>query len=82
MKTKYEDTSGKVLAIILVIVFIAGILGISFLLTSFVYWLFTLVMNCFFFMSIPFTWHYALGIWLIVLLINAVFGGVHFSISE
>jgi len=82
MKTKYDDTSGRILAIILVIGFIVGILGISFLITSFVYWLFTVVMSYFFFVSIPFTWNYALGVWLIVQLINVIFGGIHFSVSE
>lgn len=47
---------------------------ISFLIISGIYYLFTLIMMNFFNITIPFTWTYACGIWLIYLLIRLMFG--------
>ena len=69
-------------SIIIGIFIFAAMCGISFLLTSGIYYLFTLIMSTFFSIVIPFTWHYALGVWLIFLLINLLFGGVKLSVER
>jgi len=53
------------------------ILSISFLATSLIYYIFTIVMFTFFSIVIPFTWHYAVGVWLIIILIRFIFGNAN-----
>jgi len=74
-----KENTTTIIAIILVI---GGALSLSFLLTSGIYYLFTLIMSTFFSVMIPFTWHYALGVWLILILINVLFGGVKLSVKN
>lgn len=87
LKERYNiETKGKngwvyIFTFVIIASLIALILGISFLITSFVYWLFTLVMANFFSIIIPFAWHYALGVWLIVILIRFIFGGIQYTTS-
>jgi len=76
---KWKDSVGCFAAVIAIIAIIVLILGISFLCTSFVYWLFTLVMASFFSIIVPFTWHYALGVWLVVILIRFIFSGTQYA---
>jgi len=59
---------------IAIIAFTIVILLISFLATSLIYYVFTIVMSNFFSIIIPFTWHYAIGVWLITILIRFLFG--------
>ncbi len=49
---------------------------ISFFGTASLYYLFTLVMNIFFNIEVPFSWQYAVGIWLIVWILKTLFGGL------
>lgn len=57
------------------VITITLVLLFSFLSTSAVYYLFSLVMINFFNINIPFSWNYAFGVWLIIILIRFVFGG-------
>lgn len=72
----------NIISIIIGVFAFAVICGISFLLTSGIYYLFTIIMFTFFSVIIPFTWHYALGVWLIFLLINLLFGGIKLSVKN
>ena len=87
LKEKYDIKTGEkngwtyIFAFIIIALLIIFILGISFLITSLIYWLFTLVMANFFSIIIPFTWHYALGVWLITILIRFIFSGTQYTTS-
>lgn len=63
------------IAVIAVIGMFIGIFVLSFLITTFIYYLFTVIMLNFFNIIIPFSWTYAVGVWLIILLIRLLFGG-------
>ena len=82
IKTEEKNSWVYILGFTIIVLFIAIILGISFLVTSFVYWLFTLVMANFFSIIVPFTWYYALGVWLIVMLIRFIFSGTQYIIKK
>ena len=82
IKTEEKNDWVHTFSFVIIILFMAFILlSISFLGTAFIYWLFTLVMANFFSVIIPFTWHYALGVWLIVILIRLTFSGVRYATS-
>lgn len=63
-----------------IVIVITGV--ISFLIVAFDYWAFTLILRNFFSIVVPFTWHYAFGVWLILMLIKAIFSGVKLSLSN
>lgn len=62
---------------IAIIAFTISILLISFLATSLIYYVFTIVIFNFFSIVVPFTWHYAVGVWLIIILIRFIFGNTN-----
>ena len=75
MKNKDYLKIKKHPVLIAIIIFaIACIIG--FLSTAMIYYLFTQVMISFFNIFIPFSWTYALGVWLIVVLLRLLFGGL------
>ena len=76
------DKSRTLTATLIVILLLVLIFGLSFLGISCIYWLFTIVMSNFFSIIIPFTWHYAVGVWLVVLLIRFTFSGLNTTISK
>lgn len=78
---EWKDNVGCFAAVIAIIALIALILFLDFLIISFVYYVFTLIMFTFFSVVIPFTWHYAIGIWLISILIGMVFKGTTYAIK-
>lgn len=79
---EWKNNIGCFGAIVATITFIILILLISFLSTSLIYYIFTIVMFTFFSIVIPFTWHYAVGVWLIIILIRFILSGTNVTIKN
>ena len=79
---KYKDyLKIKKHPILTAIIILALACIIGFLSTTMIYYLFTQVMINFFNIFIPFSWTYALGVWLIVVLLRLLFGGLKTNVK-
>ena len=69
---------------ILIIILVAAlVIGASFLVFTFGYWLITLILAGFFNFILPFSWWYSFGAWLIGLIVGIfIFGGLNFKINR
>lgn len=78
MKEQY----GMPVILVTFIIVIALVLGISFLFSTFLYWLALIVLNNFFGMSLVFSWGNAVGVWFLLVIIRAAISGIKVNVSK
>jgi hypothetical protein len=77
-----KEQYGMTILLVVCILVIAIVLGISFLFSTFLYWLALIVLNNFFGMSLVFSWDNAIGVWLLLVIIRAAISGIKVNVSK
>jgi len=77
-----KEQYGMTTLLVVCILVIAIVLGISFLFSTFLYWLALIVLNNFFGMSLVFSWGNAVGVWLLLVIIRAAISGIKVNVSK
>jgi hypothetical protein len=77
-----KEQYGMTILLVVCILVIAIVLGISFLFSTFLYWLALIVLNNFFGMSLVFSWDNAIGVWLLLVIIRSAISGIKVNVSK
>jgi len=85
MQEKLDEIKGQygmttLLAVCIIVIVL--VLGISFLFSTFLYWLALIVLNNFFGMSLAFSWGNAVGVWLLLVIIRTAISGIKVNVSK
>lgn len=77
----WKEAFGTGFAILFVITALALILAADFAFFTFLYWIITLILSTFFTFTLPFSWWYSFGAWLILLIIS-LYRGIDKGIAK